>query len=576
MSKKRLFKPSNSNRKPQRRCFIAIDTETTSSGEFICGGIVGERLMKNGTYKKFEYFCETLQDFRQKFQEAEQLPTRNKYALIGYNVDYDLIYLGDIIDSSTRMYASSRLITARTHAGTEVIDLMNHVTGKLSDWMTRLNMYATYGIYERDGYLDSEQGKRDQVMDDTRATYHLGMWIQDMYTDTFNTSIRPTKFSNALAIYRDNYFSGYWVREPREDWKNDFERESYYGGRTEVFKRGEQHVTSYDINGMYVAIMADKEVPNPTITQYLTEHDVIMQHINAGDIMTVECDVIVPHRRIGLLPSYRDGKLVFMTGRLSGVWNSIELKTAIKHGLTIVKAHRALYYPETQKYFAEYAKMTQIGRQKAKEEQNEAVNLFYKALGNGLYGKFGQRNSSGGQYINVDDYEGDETGLTRIPHIDGTVRIYTPKTEQEDSNHTFPVIPATITAYARSQLLDALICNEQTVVYCDTDSIKTRGEPLGLTKSDLPGDWGYEYTRTECFYRPKTYGVKRKGIPKKAVKVSESENRETYTFEKPIKYKSSVRRNLYQNYWEQLEKTIDLRDDKRDWHGNDSMPIQAD
>lgn len=36
----------------------------------------------------------------------------------------------------------------------------NHVFGSLDSWISRLNMEEEYGIYKREGYLDSEDGKR--------------------------------------------------------------------------------------------------------------------------------------------------------------------------------------------------------------------------------------------------------------------------------------------------------------------------------------------------------------------------------------------------------------------------------
>jgi hypothetical protein len=43
-------------------------------------------------------------------------------------------------------------------------------------------------------------------------------------------------------------------------------------------------------------------------------------------------------------------------------------------------------------------------------------------------------------------------------------------------------------------------------------------------------------------------------------------------FEKPNRFKESVRRGLTRNEWTELNKELTLLDDKRDWHGKDSDP----
>ena len=57
------------------------------------------------------------------------------------------------------------------------------------------------------------------------------------------------------------------------------------------------------------------------------------------EFLTVECQVTTPKTRIGLLP-YRDketGKLIFPYGTWRGVFNSVELREAIKWGANIDK-----------------------------------------------------------------------------------------------------------------------------------------------------------------------------------------------------------------------------------------------
>lgn len=554
--------------------YVAFDTETRDDGSFVCGAFYGQIQVSRGCRHASEIieiseYCDTETAFRETFLSIESFVKSRKrsFILIGFNSAYDLIYLGDIVASKTRLDAGSRFIQAKTVNGTKIYDISNHVIGSLDDWIKRLDMT---GIKKREGYLNSDEGKRAQVLDDACATWILTKWVEKNLLENFNVALPPTKFGAALNIFQSNYFNDKWVRTADEQWKNDLERESYYGGRCEVFRRGEYEVKSYDVNSMYVAIMRDCEIPNPSISSYLT-HDAQIRGLIETDFLTVDCQVVVPKLRIGLLP-YRDKenqKLLFPYGTWRGVFSSIELREALKWGAQIEKIYRALWYPESKNYFRDYAQMTIDGRKNARMNNDRATEQLYKYYGNGLYGKFGQRNQTGGEYVRLSQFEGDLCGLRIVPGA-GDYWVEMPRGKSEDSWHTFPVICATITAYARAKILNALCNNAETAVYCDTDSLKCIGDARGITIGDNPGEWGYEYTAVQKFYRPKRYAEKCKGVPKRAVLVEKTEDWEIYEYEKPTKFKSSIRQHILQNVWKPERKIVSLIDDKRAWASDGS------
>ena len=551
---------------PKPRYYVAFDTETRYDGSFICGAYYGVIPGRREDTVISEY-CADLESFRETFLHIEQIAKAQKraFTLIGFNTAYDITYLGDIVDSALRLDAGSRFIQAKTVNGTKILDISNHVIGRLEDWINRLKMQEQYGICKKENYLDSEEGKRAQVLDDARATYILTKWVESNLITTFGIGLTPTKFGAALKIFQSRYFTGKWSRSASEQWKNDFERQSYYGGRCEVFRRGLQRVTSYDVNSMYVAIMRDELIPNPSITKYLKNPDQIIGMIDT-EFLTVDCRVRVPKTRIGLLP-YRSpttGKLIFPWGEWRGSYSSVELREAMKWGAEIVTVYRALWYPESDRYFQDYAQMTIDGRKAAKARGDAAEEQLYKYYGNGLYGKFGQRNTTGGQYVRLSQFTGDLKGLRIVPGA-GDYWVELPVTGSEDSWHTFPVVCATITAYARAKMLSALCHNAESAVYCDTDSLKCIGAAAGITVSDNPGDWGYEYEAEQEFYRPKRYAEKRKGVPKSARLVAKTDDSETYEFERPTKFRTAIRQHCEQNVWRREQKTLSLIDDKREW-----------
>lgn len=554
--------------KLKKLSFVAFDCETEQDGTFLCGAYYGVIAGKRQEYV-IEKYADNLEEFQRAYWDIEEIAKQadRSFALIGYNTAYDLPYLGDIINTTTRLDAGARFISTKTVSGKTVYDISNHVIGRLVDWIEHLDMQEKYGICKRVGYLESAEGKREQVLDDARATYYLSVWVQDNLNNIFNIPFKPTKFGAALEIFRRNYFRGKWLRQDGEQWKHDLERRGYYGGRVEVFRRGEIAVESYDVNAMYVAIMRDEKVPNPGKSKYLTEEETIRKLIDEEKHLMVECRVRVPKLRIGLLP-YRDTqnkKLLFPWGEWNGVYHSLELRAAQEYGAEIVSIKRALYYPETHAYFSKYASMTLAGRQKAKAEGDRATEQLYKYYGNGLYGKFGQRNGNGVKYVKITQFDGDMEGLTTIVDAVGEWWVMLPSEEGEDAEHSFPIISATITAYARIKILHALMQNAETVVYCDTDSIKIKEAPVGIEIGKEPGNWDYEYSETQTFYAPKVYGDKRKGVPKNATLQFKDETMEIWEFERPITFKEGFRRNIQQNYWEKRIKVLTLTDNKREW-----------
>lgn len=238
--------PSN----PKPRYYVAFDVETRDDGSFVCGAYYGVIPGRHEDIIISEY-CDDLKSFQETFLSIEQHVKARKrsFILIGFNTGFDITYLGDIVNSSLRLDAGSRFIQAKTVNGTKIMDISNHVIGSLEDWIKRLNM-EEHGIRKREGYLDSEEGKKEQVLDDARATYILTKWVESNLIKKFGIGLTPTKFGAALKIFQSRYFKGKWSRSASEQWKNDFERQSYYGGRCEVFRRGLYRVKSYDVNSM--------------------------------------------------------------------------------------------------------------------------------------------------------------------------------------------------------------------------------------------------------------------------------------------------------------------------------------
>lgn len=574
-----IFEKPKKVRSPRPRNFVAFDTETDNH-RFICGAYFGYTTKRNGYIKQIADYYDSIEDFQEGLFKIEKLFKSNQQVptFIGFNTAYDLAYLQPCIDTNERLDAGSRFIMCKTLNKNDIMDVANHVFGSLDSWIIRLNMQEEYGICKREGYLDSEEGKKAQVMDDAAATYILANWVQDQLVNRFNTPFKPTRYGAALEIFRRNYFAGRWRRTSSEQWKHDLERLGYYGGRCEIFRRGLLTVSSYDVNSMYVQIMRDCDIPNPSRAHYVKDEHEVLALLHDNEHLIVDCDVVVPEGIVGLLPfrDVKDNKLIFPTGRWRGVYTGIELRAAIRYGAQIRRIHRALHYPESEKYFSEFAAMTLEGRRQCKRDGDEAMEQLYKNYGNGLYGKFGQRNGGDKRYVRLEQFVGELEGLVIIHDADNNPWVQLASEDAKDAVHSFPVVSATITSYGRVKILDALMTNAPSIVYCDTDSIKVIDEVRGISISDKPGDWDYEYTAEQWFYGPKMYGDKRKGVPHKSRLIHSDDDHEIYEFERPTTFKESLRRGIPQNTWEILRKQVNLIDTKRQWFPDGtSIPLKV-
>lgn len=179
--------------------------------------------------------------------------------------------------------------------------------------------------------------------------------------------------------------------------------------------------------------------------------------------------------RRNVLPSSKEGNIVYATGIIRGVYTKPELERALQFG-SLLAVHRIALY-KVEKIFAEYVSFFYEARQKFKKEGNQAFAYVSKLMLNSLYGKFGQKITTWKKigtttkhtngYYKCFDTRAKEVMKLRI--IDGIVERSNGYEEGADS---FVAIASFVTAYARVYL-DELIerAGSRNVLYCDTDSL---------------------------------------------------------------------------------------------------------
>ena len=276
---------------------------------------------------------------------------------------------------------------------------------------------------------------------------------------------------------------------------NDFFRQSYYGGRTEIFcmhaHDSDKPFYLYDINSLYPYVMYNNcfpiSRPKKMIYRNLDEIN------NKTGIMLAE--IIAPSDLdIPILPFHRqDGRLIFPLGHWKGMYEFSLIRKALSYGYH-VKPLRAWEFDDAP-IFHDFVDHFYT----LKNQSRGAEKEIYKLLLNSLYGKWGERSR---RNVIITDPDTHLEGLLPFDTVFG----YAIKTYHQDSAYHLPVISIKVTALAQLELyklFEKIINLGGHIYYCDTDSVIT---DIRLPTSQQLGDIKLETTFEEgVFLMPKVY-----------------------------------------------------------------------
>ena len=133
----------------------------------------------------------------------------------------------------------------------------------------------------------------------------------------------------------------------------EFLRESYCGGRTEVFKiELNSKAFHYDVNSLYPSVMINGNFPVGK-PKYYDDENIAKYYFekwlkDKKGIGFLSCDVYIPKQHIPPLPVKME-KLAFVCGHVYGVWNFEELEYAVKEcGCKITKFKEVVFFNKTE------------------------------------------------------------------------------------------------------------------------------------------------------------------------------------------------------------------------------------
>lgn len=304
-------------------------------------------------------------------------------------------------------------------------------------------------------------------------------------------NIKYTISSQSMEAFRKRFCKDFIVLD--DDVSNlEFERLSYYGGRTEIFYKGvvDKKIFYFDVNSMYPYVMKNFKYP----TEYkFTKYDISIEkmkyYINKGWLVIAECYIETTNN---CYPVKQNNTLLFPIGKFKTYLSTPEVIEGIKND-DIKKFGKVQFYHGAN-IFAEYVEFFYNKRLEMKKAKNKQEKM-YKLFLNSLYGKFGQKMDKWEQTSEeevkmlVPDFNLEEWIMDtfKIPKIIINGLNITPKVryiggelqisgEEMESNISFPAIASHVTSYARLIIWTAIkYCQEHNIkyYYCDTDSIFT-------------------------------------------------------------------------------------------------------
>lgn len=317
------------------------------------------------------------------------------------------------------------------------------------------------------------------------------------------------------------------------------ERNAYYGGRVEVWKRGtaQEPVFGVDINSMYPHVMRTKLYPSRLVSHRKRETiDGLKSLLNQG--YGVIADVTIQTNENAYPMRYK-GKLIFPVGVFRTTISTPEIEYALERG-HIVAVHEVAVY-KMLPLFKDFVDNFYSKRETAKKQGDRVSDLLYKLVLNSLYGKFGQLKrewhpvgTCDKGIVETEEIIDVSSGVPikmRFRKIGG--QIFMEEHIEDVAYNSSIAVAAHVTAYARMLLWSYIqTAGIENHYYNDTDSLYVNAAGLenlqraGVLHPTKLGHLALEKTpESAAFWGPKHYELDGdrvlKGISSDAVQLAE-------------------------------------------------------
>lgn len=319
--------------------------------------------------------------------------------------------------------------------------------------------------------------------------------------------------------------------------KDNFVRNSYFGGRCEVFDfRPHKNQYYVDVVSLYPSQMYNHYYPLG-IPFWSNNHDEILDCFMGGMLGFAKIEFTPSNLYYPILPTRIDERICFTNvPNQIGTYSSAEILYAIKLGYK-VKCIKALIFPKKDKIFKYYISKLFEEKSKSKGGRRDGAKLGM----NGLYGKFGQNPiRKDFQYA---FHNTKSEGLDYMDNHKKSIMKYSKTYEKWYCIHVEEIevirpfmniaFASFTTSYARIVLHKQMhhLYTKHNILskYCDTDSvvINSTDYPFCINKGKQLGNWDIEakfryfqakapksYIKEEKINDDWVWKIKLKGVPK--------------------------------------------------------------
>ena len=455
---------------------LGFDLEGTGGPDgFVCGSITGDFV--------YEFFT----DRRQMFKALLGYAFDGNW-IFSHNLQYDLPVLeGEDFPVGQLLFTRSSLLWStylRGRRRARLLDSQNlfprHSVGDLGAMVGYEKRALPQGLLRAlahgrrwTGFLKPDQELiRRYCQRDAEIVFLAVSMLQEVVL-RLGGQLRPTLAGVGMDIFRRAFH--HWPWKSLGPATNTTARPAYYGGRVENFAVGDvEHVNMYDITSLYPSVQAEVRFPHPNhlrLEMGVAASKVLEGWEGVGHFRVHVLDSFTP-----ALPYRHASRLFFPLGEFEGDWTLLELRRAMRSGVQLLRTDWVLGSPITFNPFGEWVH-TLFGARWAYLEQGAPQANVVKLILNSLYGRFGL-NPEGGlmQLVRLGpdvDIETLQSYTTR--EINGTLFAYGPMEVKRYPDYVNVLFAAQVASAGRSRLLDELEAQGAAAIYCDTDSIITRG-----------------------------------------------------------------------------------------------------
>jgi hypothetical protein len=564
-----------------KKKIFGFDIETYDNNkEFLLASIYSD------DFQKFYYTKEELlHDLRTKymFRDAYIFATNLGFDFFGsfFNQPYfSTLFRGsDLLMANTYFYHNdfcNKPIQKDNHLKSlTFLDTMNY--SKISV----KTMGDIIGIpkLEHPSFLGNKPKNQDEWdiihsynMQDSRISYKF-MIFMIKAIESLGGTFKNTIASTSLKLFTDKYLkTKYYINSTDLILE---QLESYYGGRTEAFKRGSigegadnKEYFYMDYNSLYPSIMHDETFPDPNSVRVNYKDDYKYIDLFEG-VSNVE--IFCPDSiNIPLIPVRTDtGKVIFPTGYIKGFYTHIEIREAVKLGYKIQRINKSIYFTKSCSPFKEFIDDLYNLRLIYKKENNP-MEFIVKIIMNSLYGKFAQKFLDKDNWVHASTLTAED--LNKYHKIERKGDYLHVTKDNEPSGFCFPIWASYVSAYGRIRLYNSII--KHNPVYVDTDSLMIDHK---IVDSKKLGELKLEMTiKKGCIVRPKFYAlldannseyvkIKGLGVHLTYLKFKGLLKYKRIDYTKFSKFKESVRRGFIPNEIIDTHKEFSLEDEKRNW-----------